>query len=134
MNAAMAGKSGDAPTPVSTGSIEDRRHPRFRGDLPPVKINDLGANWQGLLAFMIDLSERGFCLRIPFVLAMGNSFNFELALPDGAVVRGTAQCRWSRAEDNWLSWVCGSEIIGIHPGDADRWESYVHHFQPTARA
>ena len=125
MNAAPDPSRGAVP-PVPIGSIEDRRFPRFHIHLPSIKINDLGATWQGILAPVLDVSERGFRLRLPFVLAMGNSFNFELALPDGAgTVIGTAQCRWSRSDNGWLSWICGSEIIGINPADAGRWEAFI---------
>jgi len=132
MNAAVPGNSADLPPRRISAGADDRRYPRFHGNLPAIKINDIGATWQGFLASIVDVSERGLCLRIPFVLAMGNSFNFEITLPDGSQVTGTAQCRWTRAESLWISWMCGSEIIGVNPADAERWEIFIRDLERSA--
>ena len=135
MNAAHSNGLKASGTPPSiAGRPEDRRYPRFDQDLPAIKINDLGAHWQGYFAEAVNVSERGFCIRIPFPLAMGNSFNFEISLPDKRRVSGTSQCRWTHQAKNWLSWACGSEIIGLNPAEARDWEDYIRGLNRTVSA
>lgn len=126
MNATASGDLSLLPAHAPLQAPEDRRHRRFAVKLPAIKINDLGETWQGFFAPVLNVSQRGFCLRIPFLPAMGNSFNFEWVLPDGTHVTGTAQCRWTKSEaGGWLSWTCGAEIIGLNPVQAAHWDAYI---------
>src|SRR5581483_1992400 len=54
MSVAVPGNSADLPPRPAVTGAEDRRYPRFRGDLPSIKINDLGSAWQGFLASILD--------------------------------------------------------------------------------
>jgi hypothetical protein len=117
---------------AKANSPEERKFPRFAKGLPSIKINDLSADWQGFFATVLNVSEGGFCVKISAELAMGKSFNFEMLLPGGEKVSGTAQCRWTRAAEDSMSRLCGSEILGFMPPDEGRWKRYIESLSRTA--
>src|SRR5207248_2700201 len=86
-------------------TIEQRRDPR--------RDSSAALRLSGAELDLIDLSARGFAVKAPRALAVGETVPFDLQLPGAGNVTGLARVRWQQPTGR--NYAHGFEIVDIRP-------------------